>query len=592
MQNPAVPPELVQGEVDRICASKAFRGSARHARFLRFLVDHALAGRLTELKELVIGVEVFGRSLSAFDPRKDTIVRVEARRLRERLREYYAEDGISALVEIDLPTGGYVPTFRLRQIVAGLFPAYSTVAVLPLAVFSPALEDESIGDALTEEIIDCLVRVPGLRVVARTSSFHFKGKQQDVRAIGRALGAAYLLEGSVQAEGNRLRVTTQLVKSTDGLHLWSNSFEVAGETRFERIDTLVERIVRDMVRVLAGGDNGQQLTIRSAQSSVPEAARDILDRARIAFRPRTVASLRTCRDLCEQALQLAPNYAAAHSLHARSLAGLYAMLSIPDVKAIEAAFTSAARAIELNPHDGEAMAVQGMLLLFYRHDPTAAQEALRTAVRWCPSSVYAHHCRGLVQMYCAQYEEADQSFALARALDPLDVSLRTHQIFLRFYERRFDECAQALEAILEVSPASLVALSLLGAARLCQARPEQALQAYKRANEVAPDHVIGRVGSIQAMAMAGDVAGVSQLLGELRASADGARVSPYQYAMIAARMQNSSEAIEHLREAAAQRDYNFPCLSVDPSFDALEKESDLNALLSSHGLPRRTVDNT
>jgi len=231
--------------LDKIVASRAFAGAERPGRFLRCIVEQALAGN--QLKETLLGVEVFGRSPS-YDPRLDGVVRVEAVKLRSRLKEYYQTEGAADPVRIDLPKGGYLPSFEalpgqpaetvaappprvwwtdwrvvvpplaLAVLIAGYLlartshsrpaaPDASSIAVLPFVNLSSDKENEYFSDGLTDDLIDALTKVHGLRVVARGSAFQFKGKNPDIRAVGRQLNVATVLEGSVQRSGERLRIT-------------------------------------------------------------------------------------------------------------------------------------------------------------------------------------------------------------------------------------------------------------------------------------------------------------------------------------------------------------------------------------------------
>jgi hypothetical protein len=182
MPDDAPSAEMLRAQLETVLASPGFRTSSSLRRLLRYTVEAALAGRGSELKEYTIGVEALGRPAS-FDPRLATIVRVQARKLRERLASYYAAEGSTAPCRIVYHPGSYLPDFTT----AGhrVAPAVRTIAILP---FMNLTADNSAGylcDGLAEELIDLLARSEGLRVVARTSSFQFKGVQADVRDIGR-----------------------------------------------------------------------------------------------------------------------------------------------------------------------------------------------------------------------------------------------------------------------------------------------------------------------------------------------------------------------------------------------------------------------
>jgi TolB-like protein len=223
-----IPPrELVLEELARILKSATFRRSRRLSQFLSFVVEQALKGNRSRLKEYVIGVEVFGRQES-FDPRLDPIVRVEAGRLRTKLRYYYGNEGRDDKVRIECMRGGYAPVFW-RTPRANLTDELPAIAVLPFCDLSPRGNQAHFCAGITEELISLLAEVEGIRVASRTSSFAFKGRNEDIRVIGRHLNVSVVLEGSVRTYGNRLRITAQLSDVHNGFERWSETHEWANE---------------------------------------------------------------------------------------------------------------------------------------------------------------------------------------------------------------------------------------------------------------------------------------------------------------------------------------------------------------------------
>jgi serine/threonine-protein kinase len=220
--------ESVRTQLRKILSSSTFARSERLARFLNFTVEQTLGGRGDNLKEFVIGVEVFDKT-EKYDPRMDPIVRVEARRLREKLRKYYETEGLDDPLYIDFPTGAYVPLVKTREAVRVSTPASASaenaIAVLPFVNLSSEPENEYFSDGLTEELINALTKVEGLRVVAWSTAYQLKGKGRDIRRIAEQLRVRAVLEGSVRRTADRLRITAQLVDSKDGRYLWSESYE-------------------------------------------------------------------------------------------------------------------------------------------------------------------------------------------------------------------------------------------------------------------------------------------------------------------------------------------------------------------------------
>lgn len=299
----AVPsPDLVRAQRDRIVASKLFSLSNRLKAFLTFIVDAELEGQADRLKEFTLGIEVFEKDES-FDPNIDSIVRVEASRLRSKLREYYDGVGRDDPVRISVPKGHYVPVFELasrervhqdpsngqtanqressgpnsirtRFLLAGIIvslglyfvatgewfskgkpvgvesTADMSIAVLPFVPMSSGENDGYFADGLTEEVLNSLARVPQLRVTARTSSFFFKDKNLPVPEIASRLGVAHVVEGSVRRDGNRLRIAAQLIRASDGTHLWSQTYEPVSDDVFDVQQEIAEKIAEVMGVVL------------------------------------------------------------------------------------------------------------------------------------------------------------------------------------------------------------------------------------------------------------------------------------------------------------------------------------------------------
>jgi serine/threonine-protein kinase len=251
--------DSVHQQLHRILKSRVFSRSKELCRFLQFAVEQKLRNRSVRLKEYLIGVTVFERG-ETFNPGTDPIVRVQARRLRSKLGLYYKTEGRSDTVLIELPCGGYVPVFhfraageRIRDLSApDDAPAETrrSVVVLPFVNIGPDA-NERFSDGLTEELIHVLSKAADLRVVARTSSFHFKGKTDDIRSIGVRLGVDALVEGSVRSDGNRLRVSAGLIDVADGGLLWSGVYEQTSAEMFAVQEDISEQIATKIAAHLA-----------------------------------------------------------------------------------------------------------------------------------------------------------------------------------------------------------------------------------------------------------------------------------------------------------------------------------------------------
>jgi len=250
-----------------------------------------------------------------------------------------------------------------------------SIAVLAFADLSPDGDQEYFGDGIAEEILNALVRVPGLRVAGRTSAFHFKGRNEDLRSIGATLGVAHILEGSVRKQGERLRVTAQLIRSEDGFHLWSETYDGTDADIF----ALQERIAREVTRELKVALNtGQDERLVNAGTANPEAYALYL-RATEVFNRRQAERYEEGIAAAQQALRLDPGYARAHSRLA-TLYSLWTNVAAPErFDALRAEGVRQAQlALELDPGLAEPHAVLGLLYWAdrrYNDSVLALQEA-------------------------------------------------------------------------------------------------------------------------------------------------------------------------------------------------------------------------
>jgi adenylate cyclase len=256
--------KAIREQLDRILHSVPFQHSPRRQRFLEFIVSETLAGRT--VKGYDVALEVFGR-LETFDAAVDPVVRVEAGRLRDKLREYYSTEGEGDPIRIDLPKGTYTPQIKFRHEDAPqirpqngrpkISSTVPSVAVLPFDDLSAEQNLGYLGDGVAEDIITALSRFPDSAVVARTSSFTYKGKAVDIRQVGQELGVGYVVEGSVRKDGNRLRIVSQLIDSKNGEHVWAQRFDRSGIDPWALQDEVIGMIVSAMT--------GEQGALKQAQ---------------------------------------------------------------------------------------------------------------------------------------------------------------------------------------------------------------------------------------------------------------------------------------------------------------------------------------
>jgi TolB-like protein len=264
----ALSPDEVRRQLDRVLASDTFAGSARLSRFLRYVVERTLAGEGDRLKEYAVGVDVFDRD-DGYDPRLDSLVRVEAGRLRAKLSEYYGAAGAADPVVIRVPRGSYAPLFEerasappamdaeepgarpssrfsgRRRVVAGVIAAATllggmaalwlvaksedpsrpvVIAVLPFAHYSTSPADAALAARLTDGVTSELARTGALGVVSHTSALQFTGVKKPLGEIARALNADVVMETTLLMEGDRMRIQARLVDGRRDRKIWVEDF--------------------------------------------------------------------------------------------------------------------------------------------------------------------------------------------------------------------------------------------------------------------------------------------------------------------------------------------------------------------------------
>lgn len=364
--------KAVREQLHRILRSGPFQQSRRRQRFLEYIVNETLAGRGERLKGYNIALEVFDRP-ETFDPLVDPVVRIEAARVRDRLREYYDADGQSDPISIGLPKGTYSPQIEFRQTTTSApraatgegtvwnsvpeLPNGPTIAVLPFVNLSGDPKQDYFSDGLTEDILTELSRARDLRVLARNTTFLYKGRAVDVSKLGRELQVRYVLEGSIRRTDDRLRVTAQLIDTRTGSHVWADRFDR------EIADMLVvqDEIVREITAKIAGGYGVIENTeASSATRKSPEEiqAYDLVLRARDTMRwDWSHANFRSASALLREAVALDPLNARARREFAwLGVIGRAFRLDHAPMPPDEIA-AQAAKAVRLDPADARARMV-------------------------------------------------------------------------------------------------------------------------------------------------------------------------------------------------------------------------------------------
>ncbi len=593
------PTEDVHTHLDKLLKSKEFFRSERLCRFLRFVVDETLEGRESDLKEYSVGVAVFGKD-ETYNPSIDPIVRVEARRLRTKLKRYYKSEGREDLIVIDLKKGGYVPAFLTREIpearsvrVPGSRKALPrrdpieatdspSVAVLPFSNLSSDPEVELFCDGLTEEILNGLVSIKDLRVAPRTSSFALKGKDYDLRQVTAELGVRQALEGSVRKAGNKVRVSIRLVDIAKSDSIWSGQYDHELLDVLSIQDEITCQVVAAVQR--AKGD-GVDLSIMRQRTSNLQAYRAYL-KGRYYWDRRASGGISEGVAFFKDSIEEDPSFAAAYA----GLVECYALLEIyaatPPIEFLADATQAAAKAVELDETSAEAHSARALVALRYEWNGPLAEKHVRRALELNPNYPTARLMLGRYLTACGKHDEAIAEYRKACDLDPLS-SLSQGLIGHALYHAgRYEEAADRLRRTLLLDPDLDLAHTWLALVNAKLGRLDQAILGLEHAHRLAGEDSLVGLELGYAYALAGDRKRTAVCQRSLEAMTKRGRNKlgkPANYYLALLHLANgeTERALDSLQEAIAARTQNVLTFAVDPALESLRTHPRFTELQSA-----------
>jgi TolB-like protein/DNA-binding winged helix-turn-helix (wHTH) protein/Flp pilus assembly protein TadD len=326
----------------------------------------------------------------------------------------------------------------------------TSIAVLPFADMSPGKDQEYFSDGLSEQVINDLAKVAGLKVVARSSAFQFKGKTEDLRSVGKTLGVANVLEGTVRKEGGHVRITAELTKAADGFQLWSETYDRTIDDVFAAQDEIARAVTEALqVRLLSG--NGAEVSANS-RSKNPEAYQAYLQGQYFAARGQDKEDLEKALSYADQAVKLDANYAPAWAQRGWALQALARVELIRDVEGFRAARESAEKAIALDPNLANGYLVLGLVQTNYDWDWEGADASLKKAGLLQPGSAAVLANRAYLARTLGQVQDAIALYKQAIALDPLRANYYLTLGYELYVDGRYEEAQTALQTAEELNP--------------------------------------------------------------------------------------------------------------------------------------------
>ena len=551
--------------LERILASPTFQQGDKLKRFLKFIVHEAVAGRRHELKEYVIGVQVFGKEES-FDPRTDPIVRVQARRLRAKLVRYYREEGRADETVIELPKGGYAPVFKqrdtpvlIKRSVAAALVSRNTVAVLPFADHSVEHDLDYFCRGVREEIVHHLARFASLRILA----------SDEPRVTGGTTEAAMIISGSVRRAGERLRLTAQLIDGATGCYIWSESVDATLADLFPAQERVAEAIARRIEPEL--GDRRSSAASRKPNENL--AAHNLYLQGRYHLNQRTEEGLRKALDFFEKSLVEDAEYAAAHAglSDAYGLLAHYGVFGPAEVWTKAAA--SAAAAVMLDPNSAEAHTSLAHVKATQDWDWAGAEREFQRAISLDPRCATSHHWYA---MSClspqGRLAEALDEMILAQALDPVSSIVARDLAVIHFYRRDFETALEQCDHTIELNPHFAPAYWILGVIQEQRKDFDESAAAFQRAVHLSPQtpRMHGALG--RTFALSGGKTQALEVLKKLETYAGERYVSPLEFAWIQFALGETDLGFRWMQKALEDRSFDLISIKVDPRFDALKDD--------------------
>jgi TolB-like protein len=570
-----IPDKTVRQQLDRVIGSPTFQQVDRLKRFLIFITLEAIAGRGDQLKEYVVGVQVFGKEES-FDPRTDPIVRVQARRLRARLDRYYREEGRDDDLIIELPKGGYAPVFKRRE--PGLAPRRSigaalvsrnTVAVLTFADHTPASDLEYFCNGLRQEIIHSLAKVEALRVLAWNDT------------VAKSADAAMIVTGSVRRSADTVRVSIQLIDGGSGCYLWSETIN----TNVGDVLTAQEEVARAIVKRLQPDVPGTGTGAPIRRPTENLAAHNLYLQGRYHLNQRTEEGLRKAVDFFEKAIVEDAQYALAYSglSDAYGLLGHYGVLGPADVWTKTT--SSAASAVMLDGNSAEAHTSLAHVKSTQDWDWVGAQREFQRAIGLNARYPTAHHWYAMSCLApMGRLDEALEEMLVAQSLDPVSSIVVRDVAVIHFYRRDFDAALDQCDHTIELNPHFSLAYLTLGFIQELRKDFDESAAAFQRAIHLSPQTPRMHAALARTYALSGKQKQAMSILHKLEGLAHNRYVSPFEFAAIHFALGQVDPGFKWLTKACQDRSFELISIKVDPRFDALKDDQRFATVTRRMGL--------
>ncbi len=455
-----------------------------------------------------------------------------------------------------------------------------SIAVLPFSNLSPDKEQEYFCDGLSEEIINALSHIRELRVVARTSAFAFKGKEIDIREVGKKLNVGTVLEGSVRKSGERLRITAQLVNIEDGYHIWSGQFDREMKDIFD-IQEEISLTIVDHLKLKLLKDEKEKILKRATKD---HEAYDAYLKGRYFWYRRYEKGLQRALQYFEQAIETDPGYALAYVGIADTFNFLGTFSFMPPHPAFSRSKAAAKKALEIDPELGEAYASLSWIGLWHDWDWPAAEKHSLKAIQLKPDYAPAHMWYGNILWCTGRFDESIREMQKACELEPLEPVDPTHLGLVLCMARRFDESIEELGKVIASDPEFSLAYWYQSFNLLAKKMWSEAIATLQKLVELTSGSVIALSTLGLAYGLAGMKNEALKILEQLDELSKDRYVGPFWRAVVWLGLGEKNRALENLGKAYSARDSVMASIKFWPLWDSLRSNPKFKALLKKMNL--------
>ena len=506
--------------------------------------------------------------------------------LAESLGSYQLKNVIEPIEIFVLTNKGLKIPSQLQLKLKEGYKEKNSIAVLPFINMSTDPENEYFSDGITEEILNALTKVEGLKVTSRTSSFAFKGKNEDIREIGNKLNVNSVLEGSVRKFSNKVRITAQLINTKDGYHLWSEVYNRNLEDIFEVQDE-ISRKIANKLRERLTGDSAGEVMIKTPTNNLV-AYNDYL-KGIYHFNKWTPEAMFKSITFFKEAIKKEENFALPYSGLANSYLVLAATGSFRPITAYENAKHFALTALEKDSNITESHVSLGLVKMFYDWDWEGALKSLQTARELNPGAVYVHYAYSYYYRALGKIEECLEETIRAHNLDPLSLIINNVLGENFLYANRFDDAEKQFKKTLELAPDFRSAIWNLGFVYLFEGNYEKALDLFKEARKQCGDDLKGFKGQAPigfAYALMGNIKAAEECINKIKEREEAEPDIPLNldYALVYKGLKDYDKVFHYLEKAAEERNGGIIFIGKNPGWKDVYSDPRFKILMKRTGL--------